>query len=54
MKIIQKCLISSDQIALFNHEQIKQIYAIGYSDEEEIKFKIKLKEELMKQGNNNG
>lgn len=47
-------IISSDQIALFNHEQIKQIYAIGYSDEEEINFKTKLKEELSKQGNNNG
>ncbi len=42
-------LISSDQVALFNHEQISKIYAIGYSDEEEKEFKRKLKEEVAKQ-----
>lgn len=43
-------VISSDQIALFNHDQIKTIYAIGYSDEEEKQFKEKLKKTL---GENN-
>lgn len=47
-------IVSSEQIALFNHEQIQQIYAIGYIDEEEINFKTKLKEELTKMGNSNG
>lgn len=45
-------VISSDQIALFNHDQIKTIYAIGYSDEEEKQFKEKLKKTLGE--NNNG
>lgn len=44
-------VISSDQIALFNHDQIKSIYAIGYSDDEEKKFKDNLKSVLS--GNNN-
>ena len=43
-------VISSDQIALFNHAQIKTIYAIGYSDEEEKQFKEKLKKTV---GENN-
>lgn len=43
-------VISSDQIALFNHDQIKTIYAIGYSDEEEKRFKEKLEKTL---GENN-
>lgn len=43
-------VISSDQIALFNHNQIQQVYAIGFSDDEEKKFKEKLKEEISKQG----
>ena len=38
-------IISSKANILFNHEQIKQIYAIGYSNEEEKAFKEKLKEE---------
>ena len=47
-------VISSEQVALFNHDQIDKIYAIGYSDDEEKQFKINLKSELDKQGNNNG
>lgn len=43
-------VISSDQVALFNHDQIGRIYAIGYSDDEEKNFKAKLKEEMLKQG----
>lgn len=39
-------VISSDQIALFNHDQIKSIYAIGYSDDEEKSFKQKLNSAL--------
>ena len=42
-------IISSDQVALFNHDQIKTIYAIGYSDDEEKKFKENLKKELKEQ-----
>lgn len=48
-------VISSEQIALFNHDQIKTIYAIGYSDDEEKQFKEKLIDALNdKQGNFNG
>lgn len=36
-------VISSDQTALFNHEQIEKIFYIGLSDEEEKTFKEKLK-----------
>ena len=34
--------LSSDQTALFNHEQIEKIYYMGYIDEEEKKFKESL------------
>ena len=37
-------MISSDETALFNHDQIKEIYHVGYSDEEEVAFKEKLAE----------
>lgn len=37
-------MISTDETALFNHDQIKEIYHVGYSDEEEVAFKEKLKE----------
>lgn len=48
-------VISTEQIALFNHDQIDKIYVIGYSDEEEKNFKTKLVEALNnKQGNING
>lgn len=39
-------MLSSDEVALFNHDQIKQIYALGFSDEEEKSFKSKLINEL--------
>ena len=35
--------LSSDQTALFNHNQIEKIYHLGLVDEEEQKFKISLK-----------
>lgn len=41
-------IISSKQMALFNHSQIDKIYYLGYSDEEEKAFKKKLVEELNK------
>ncbi|MDO4995829.1 MAG: DUF4176 domain-containing protein [Bacilli bacterium] len=34
--------VSSENVALFNHDQIEKIYSLGYSDEEEKKFKEKL------------
>ena len=39
-------MISSDQTALFDHEQIEKVYYVGLQDEEEKKFKEQLKELL--------
>ena len=39
-------IISSEQNLLFNHSDIKEIYAIGYQDEEQRIFADKLKNEL--------
>ena len=36
-------VLSSEQSLVFNHEQIDQIYYMGYSDAEEKDFKDKLK-----------
>ena len=36
-------VIASDKNLLFNHDQIKEIYALGFSDDEDKKFKEKLK-----------
>jgi len=41
-------LLSSEETAVFNHDQIEKIFFKGYVDEDEIKFKQKLKEELQK------
>ncbi len=41
-------VLNTEKNLLFNHDQIQTIFAIGYSDEEEINFKAKLKEELAK------
>lgn len=38
--------IQSNQIALFNHDQIKEIFFVGYEDEEEKKFKKSLNEAI--------
>lgn len=46
-------MFSSNQNALFNHEQIKQIYCLGYSDEEEKVFKNKLKDALSEANKSN-
>ena len=43
--------LSSDQTALFNHNQISQIYHMGLIDNEEIQFKANLKT-LVSQMNN--
>ena len=37
-------MISSDETALFDHDQIKEIYHIGFSDPEEVAFKERLNE----------
>ncbi len=39
-------VVSSDKNLLFNHNQIAKIYALGYSDDEEKEFKVKLNEVL--------
>ena len=39
-------IITSEQTALFDHEQIEKIYATGFSDLEEKSFKAKLINEL--------
>ena len=39
-------VVSSDKNLLFDHNQIAKIYALGYSDDEEKNFKVKLKEVL--------
>ena len=43
-------VISSDQTALFNHDQIEKVYHLGLVDEEEKSFKIKLNQ-LLNSGN---
>ena len=45
-------LLSTDQTALFNHDQIQTIYNVGYSDDEDKAFKIKLNQ-LIEQDKNN-
>lgn len=39
-------MISSTQNLLFNHDQIDKIYYMGYTDEEDKKFKEKLIEKV--------
>ena len=41
-------IISTDTVAVFNHEDIETIYNVGYIDIEEIEFKKKLNEEINK------
>ena len=49
-------IISSKQMALFNHNQIEKVFFLGYSDPEEKKFKQNLINEVNKliQKQNNG
>ena len=42
-------IISSKETALFNHEQIENVFHLGLVDEEEKNFKIKLNEMLNKE-----
>ena len=35
-------VINTKQTALFNHDQIQQIYYMGYKSEEDAEFKVKL------------
>lgn len=44
--------LSSNQVCLFDHEQIEKIYHIGLIDEEEKQFKLRLNE-FLKTINNN-
>ena len=44
--------LSSDQTALFNHDQIATIYHMGLVDDEEKKFKATLNELVSKMTNN--
>ena len=44
-------ILSSDQTALFNHDQIAQVYHLGLSDDEEKKFKENLKNALANMNN---
>ena len=37
-----------NQVLVFNHDQIDKVYFKGYSDEEEVKFKKTLLEEINK------
>ncbi len=41
-------VVDSSKNILFDHEAIEKIFAIGYSDDEEKKFKEMLKQELEK------
>lgn len=36
--------LSSDQVCLFNHEQIEQVFYLGFVNEEEKEFKEKLRD----------
>lgn len=42
-------VIKSNQMCLFNHDQIEKIYHLGLIDIDEISFKKRLNEELDKQ-----
>lgn len=46
-------LLSSDQIAVFDHSQISEIYYKGLVDDEEKEFKTNLKDYLASQENKN-
>ena len=42
-------IISTDNVALFNHDQIEKIYNVAYTDQEEQEFKKLLKEAVSKE-----
>lgn len=41
-------ILRSDHVVLFNHSEIKDIFSLGYSDDEEKQFQTKLKNEFGK------
>ncbi len=43
-------VIDTEEVAVFNHEQIDKVYCIGFKDEEQEKFMQELKENLANQG----
>ena len=43
-------MLSSKETAVFNHDQIDRVFFLGYVDEDEVKFKTQLKEEVAKVG----
>lgn len=45
-------VINSKEIALFNHNQIEKVYYVGYRDEEEKLFKVRLNNLISKIQNN--
>ena len=45
--------LSSSQTGLFNHEQIETVYSLGFSDDEEKQFQVRLKELVKQQLQNN-
>lgn len=46
--------ISSDKMVLFNHDQIKHIYALGYQNDEQFEFRDKLELALKKNDEQQG
>ena len=44
-------LLSSDQILVFDHSQISEVFSVGYEDDEEKEFKKNLTEYLKNQNN---
>ena len=45
--------LSSNQVCLFDHDQIEKIYFVGYKDEEEKQFKEKLNKLINELNNKN-
>ena len=43
-------VIDTEEVAVFNHEQIDKVYCIGFKDEEQEKFMQELKGNLANQG----
>ncbi len=45
--------LGPDQMFMFNNEQIEQVFAVGYQDQEQMAFKIKV-DEAIREIRNNG
>ena len=50
--IFPEGVISTEQTAVFNHNQIDKIFCIGFSDEEEKNFKTELNKKTSEVNNN--